>query len=324
MILSGNYLVAGSAGLMGTAALLRLKNQGGVIVQSVYHNQMPSVKSHNIFHDQADLTDLDDCKRIMQNIDVVFMFAGILSTCSMLAKDDISHINRNLVMNANMLEAAYLAGVKKFVWLGSTTGFPEQDDELFEDDMFKGDPPDYYFAVGWMSRYTEVLCKIYSSKLPRSMTTVVVRPATIYGEYETFDPERSHVLPALVKRIVDRNRPVQVWGNAGIKRDLIYCDDVFDACLLALEKVNGGFRTYNIGLGKEYSLLDIASIIAAIDGYHDMELNWDDSKPVSIQGRQISFARCREYLGFYPKTTLEGGVAKVIKAYRQGKEHGKS
>ena len=320
MIPPGNYLVAGSAGLMGTTSLLRMGRRGGVIVRSAYHNVMPTIKTDNIFHVQSDLTNLSDCKKIVEGIDVVFMFAGILSTAPVLAKDPIAHINRNLVMNANMLEAAYFAGVKKFVWIGSTTGFPEQDDPLCEEDILEGEPPNHYFAVGWMSRYTEILCRTYAQKLPRSMTTIVLRPTTIYGEYETFDVERSHVLPALVKRIVDRERPVQIWGNAQVTRDLIYCDDVFDACILALEK-SEGFVSYNIGLGKEYSLLEIANIIDTIDHYVDIELDWDDSKPSSIKGRKISFERAHQELGFFPKTTLEGGITKVVSAYKQREKY---
>jgi len=320
MITPRHYLVAGSAGLMGTTALLRLKEQEGVIAHGIYYDTMPTIKADNIFYTQADLTSLERCKEIMEGIDVVFMFAGILSTAPMLAKDPICHINRNLAMNANMLEAAYLAGVKKFVWLGSTTGFPEQDDVLYEEDILKGQPPDHYFAVGWMSRYTEILCRIYATRLPRSMTTIVLRPTTIYGEYETFDEEKSHVLPALVKRIVDREKPVKIWGNAKIKRDLIYSDDVFDACLLALEK-SEGYASYNIGFGKEYRILDIADIIAVIDCYDDAEFNWDPSKPSSIKGRKIGFDRARQDLGFFPKTTLEGGIAKVIDAYKEIKAH---
>lgn len=316
----GNYLVAGSTGLMGTTALLRLRDRDGIAVRATVHHKKPFVEGSNISYIRADLTKREDCERIVRDIDYVLMFAGVLSTAPVLAKDPLSHITGNMVMNSRMLEAAFSAGVKKFLWLSSTTGYPESEKRLKEADMFTGDPPGGYFYTGWMTRYTETLCRMYSTKMPRKMAAVVLRPSTIYGEYEGFDLERCHFLPALVRKVVDRQNPLEVWGTGKTRRDLVYCDDVFDACLLGLEKINV-FNVFNIGSGAATSVNDILDMILAADSYRDAKIIHAPSRSSSPKERIIDTAKAERLLGFRAKTRLKEGVAKLVKFYRSHGPH---
>lgn len=315
-MLHGNYLIAGSTGLMGTTALLRLKDQPGVNVKAVYHKRKPHVFADNIEYVQANLKNPEDCKQLVKDVDYVLMFAAILSTAPMVAKNPVSHVTDTMIMNAQMLEAAYFEKVKKFVWLSSSTGYPMIDGAITENDMFKGDPPTNYFSVGWMSRYTEILCRMYSTKLNNPLKTVILRPSTIYGEYESFDFEKSHVLPALIRRVVERQKPLVVWGTDEKTRDLIYSDDVFDACLLALEKVDD-FDVFNIGFGEEYSINQLLKTIIKLDNFKDAEIVYDKTKPTSISKRSIDFSKAEKILGFKPKTSIEDGISKMINYYRK-------
>lgn len=315
-MLKGNCLVAGSTGMMGTTALLRLKENSDVSVRAIYHNRPPKIKSENITYVQADLRNFDDCKDVMKEIDYVFMFAANLSTSPVVAKNPISHVTENMIMNAQMLEAAYHEGVEKFLWLSSSTGYPATEKTLKEEDMFKGDPPDNYYSVGWMSRYTEILCNMYSTKLKNPLKTVILRPSTIYGEYESFDFDKSHVLPALIRRVVERQKPLVVWGTGEKSRDLIYSDDVFDACLLALEKVED-FDVFNIGYGKEYSINQLLGKIIKLDNFKDAKIVYDKTKPTSVSKISIDFSKAEKVLGFKPKTSIEDGISKMIEYYRE-------
>lgn len=315
-MLSGNYLVAGATGLMGTTALLRLSNLPGVNVKAVYHLRQPKIFADNISYVQADLRNLDDCKSIAEDIDYVFMFAAVLSTAPVIAKNPVSHITSNMIMNAQMLETAYFAGVKKFLWLSSSTGYPLIEGILKEENMFDDDPPDVYFSVGWMSRYTEVLCRMYATKLRNSMPTIVLRPTTIYGEYEDFHFETCHVLPALIRKVVERQKPIEVWGTGENKRDLIYADDVFDVCLLALEKVDT-FDVFNIGFGEQYSINELLKMILEIDNYREAEKVYNTSKPSTITKRSIDFTKAKEVLGFEAKTPIREGIARMIEWYKK-------
>jgi GDP-L-fucose synthase len=314
--LSGKkILVAGSTGLMGTTALKRLSDFPDIKVRASCHKRQPRVFSDNITYVNADLRNLDDCRRVVEGIDYVFMFAAVLSTAPVIARNPVSHITGNMIMNAQMLEAAYFAGVKKFVWLSSSTGYPKVERVLREEDMFTEDPPDVYFPVGWMSRYTEVLCRQYATKLKNPMTTVVLRPTTIYGEYVDFHFETCHVLPALVRRVVERQEPIEVWGTGENTRDLIYADDVFDACLLALEKVDT-FDVFNVGLSKEYSINELLDIIIETDGFKDARIVHLSSKPTTVNKRTVDLTKAKKVLGFEAKTSIREGVARMIEWYR--------
>lgn len=300
---------------MGTTALLRLRDLEGVNVRAVYRKRQPHIFADNISYVQADLTNSDDCRRVVEGIDYVFMFAAILSTAPVVARNPVSHITSNMIMNAQMLEASYFAKVKKFLWLSSSTGYPATDRVLKEEDMFNADPADKYFSVGWMSRYTEILCRMYSTKLKNPLPTIILRPTTIYGEYEDFHFDRCHVLPALVRRIVERHKPIEVWGTGQNSRDLIYSDDLFDACLLALEKIDS-FGVFNIGFGRHYSVNEILNMIIEIDNHSDAEIVYDKSKPTAIDRMMIDLSKAENILGFKAKTQLKDGIAKMVKWYR--------
>ncbi len=315
LIPKGNYLIAGAAGLMGSIALLRLSNLPGINVRAA-DLRKPRISAGNISFVRADLKNLDECKKVVKDIDYLFMFAAILSTAPVMAKNPISHVTLNMIINSQILEAAYLAGVKKFLWLSSSTGYPLREGILKEENMFDGDPPDVYFSVGWMSRYTEVLCRMYATKLKKPMPTIILRPANIYGGYEDFHFETCHVLPALIRKVVERQNPIEVWGTGEQRRDLIYADDVFDACLLSLEKVDK-FDVFNIGYGKEYSINELLKMILEIDGFQDAKVVYDSSKPSAIMKRSIDFTKAKKVLGFKPKTTIREGISKTIKWYRE-------
>lgn len=315
-ICQGRYLVTGAAGQMGTFALMRLRNLPNIYVRAVYHKKKPNIFADNISYIQADLRNPDDCKKIVDGIDYVLMFAGILSTAPVMARNPVSHITENMIMNAQMLEVSYFAGVKKFLWLSSTTGYPMLDKELVEEDMFCEDPPDTYFSVGWMSRYTEILCRMYATKLKNPITTVILKPTTIYSEYEDFCFATAHVLPATVRKVVERQNPLEIWGTGDNRRDFIYADDVLDACLLALERVNG-FDVFNIGYGKDYSVNEILKIILELDDYMDTQIVYNTSKPSAIGKRNINCTKAKKILGFKAKTTIEEGVCKMIEWYKK-------
>lgn len=315
-MLTGNYLVTGATGLMGTHTLMRLSNVEDVRVRAVCHTKAPHIFADNITYVQADLRNKDECKKVVEGIDYVLMYAGKLSTAPVMARDPISHVRENMMMNALMLEAAYMSGVRKFLWLGSSTGYPQIEGLINEDHMLVDDPPDCYFSVGWMSRYTEILCRMYATKLKRHMTTVILRPTTLYGEYEDFDFESSHVLPALIRKVVERQNPIEVWGTGENRRDLLYAGDMVDACLAAIKKVDN-FDFFNIGLGREYSINEILTMIIEIDDCSNTEIVHDTSKQGTISKRKIDLTKSKAVIGFEAKTTLREGIARVIKWYRK-------
>ena len=117
----GKYLLLGSTGLMGSHALLALDGKPGVEVKAAYHSRQPHIFGSNIQHVHADLLNRDACKELMNGVDYVLMFAGVLSTAPVIARDPVAPAMTNLLITSHSLEAAYYAGVAKFVWLHATS-----------------------------------------------------------------------------------------------------------------------------------------------------------------------------------------------------------
>jgi GDP-L-fucose synthase len=309
-------LVTGASGLVGTHLVRRLLAEGARVRATVHHRP-PAVADPRIKYVRADLTLVDDCRRVVEGRQAVFMCAASTAGAAVMTATPMVHVTPNVVMNAQMLEAAYQAGVQKFLWLSSTTGYPPSGSRpVTEDDMFDGEPFEKYFFVGWMKRFTEVLCRMYGEKLPRPMTTIVLRPTNIYGPHDKFDPALSHVTPALIRKVVERQDPIEVWGTGDDVRDLIYVEDMIDAMILAIEKIES-FAALNIGSGEGVSVKDILKTLLELDGYQGARVVFDPSKPTMIPMRLIDMSRARAMLGFVPRTDLREGLRRTLRWYRE-------
>jgi GDP-L-fucose synthase len=158
-------------------------------------------------------------------------------------------------MNVNMLEAAYEAGVEKFLFMSSNTVYPLTDFPVKEDDVTNEFYKSYHI-VAWMKRFTEIICDMYASKINKPMKTIVVRPGNLYGPHDKFDWEKSKVIPALIRRAVEKHDPFEVWGDGMDLKDFLYIDDYIDGMLLAMEKLDD-FQPINIANGLAVTIRDI-------------------------------------------------------------------
>lgn len=315
-------LVTGAAGFIGSNLTARLLSSGADI-RATFHKKRPAIRERGIEYIGADLTDADACRRLVKGIDYVFMCAASTSGAAVIASEPLVHVTPNIVMNSRMLEASYLAGVKKFVWMSSSVGYPPSGRRAVKErEFFDGDPPDVYFASGWMKRYTEILCRMYSEKLRRHLPTVVLRPSNIYGPRDKFDLEKSHVTAALVRKVVERHNPIVVWGDGSDARDVIYIDDFIDAMLIAAERVES-YNPVNIAYGRAYTIREILRTLLEIDDYANARVVYDRSKPTMIPARFIDVRKARSLLGFRAKTTLKDGLKKTIEWYRETQARGR-
>jgi GDP-L-fucose synthase len=311
-------LVTGAAGFIGSNLIARLLSSGADI-RATFHKRRPVVRDRGIEYIRADLRDADACRKLVKGVDYVFMCAASTSGAAVIASNPIVHVTPNVVMNSRMLEASYLVGVKKFTWISSSVGYPPSGDRrVKEEEFFDGDPYDTYFASGWMKRYTEILCKMYSEKLEHHMPAVVLRPSNIYGPRDKFDLETSHVTAALVRKVVERHDPIVVWGKGTEVRDVIYIDDFIDAMLLATEKINS-YDPVNVGYGKGFTIKEILNTLLKIDGYTAARIVHDYSKPSMIPVRLVDTRKAESVLGFRAKTTLREGLEKTVSWYRESR-----
>ncbi|MDH5701116.1 MAG: NAD-dependent epimerase/dehydratase family protein, partial [Nitrospirota bacterium] len=306
----------GAGGFLGTNMAKRLVEEGSY-VRGTLHTRCPQFEHQRLEYVRADLTNMEDCRRVVEGMDYVFMCAANTSGAAVMATQPLAHVTPNVVMNAQMLEASYQAKVKKFLFISSSAAYPPSGGRpVSEAEMFAGDPYEAYFSVGWMKRYGEVLCRIYSEKIKDPMSTVVVRPSNIYGPYDKFDFERSHVTAALLRKVVERQNPLEVWGTGEDVRDLLYVDDFIDAVMLAMGTFDR-FDPVNIGYGNGCRVRDVLTILLEVDNFQNANVVTNPTKPSMIPIRLVDVSKAQTVLGFRATTSLSDGLKQTIEWYRQ-------
>jgi len=304
-------LVAGGAGFVGTNLIKKLLElQAQVRAADIKKFQF---QDERIEYLNCDFTKKQDCQKAVEDIDYVFMMAANTSGAAVMEKTPLVHVTPNIIMNSLMLEAAYEAGVKKFLFPSSNTVYPVSNQSVKENDMAYGDLFSKYYFVGWMKQFSEVLCEMYS-KIKNPMKTIVVRPANIYGPYDDFEWETSHVIPALIRKAVERHSPIEVWGDGNDIKDFIYVDDLVEGDLLAMEKIEN-FSPVNIASGRPRAIKEVLRAILAADNYQDADIVFNASQPTMIPRRLIDSSKARELLGFEAKTPFIDGIKKTVDWY---------
>lgn len=311
-------LVTGAAGLIGGNLVARLA-RAGAKVRATYHQHKPTERIANVEYIQCDLTREETVREAVDGMRMVCHCAASTSGAFMTATQPMGHVTPNIVMNALLMNAAYDAGVEKFLWLSSTTGYPESDQPMTENEMFDGEPFEKYYFAGWMKRFTEILCRMYGEKLTRPMTTIVLRPTNVYGIGDKFDFSHSHVTAALIRKVVERHDPIEVWGTGDDVRDLIYVDDFADACLRALERLDR-HTVLNIGLGKGYSVKQVLQTILEIEGLTGANIVYNPNKPTMIPIRLVDTSRAERLLGFWAQIDLREGLERTIRWYKSARK----
>ena len=220
----------------------------------------------------------------------------------------------NLLINSQVLESCYKNRIKKLVWISSTTAYPQKDGYLEEDDIFVGDPPEKYFSIGWMTRFIEKLCIIYAQKLKRKMPISIIRPTCIYGENEGFDLDKCHMLPSMVRKIVDRMEPIEIWGDGEQKRDFIYVDDVALSCIKLLSNGNG-LDSFNIGTGNYYSVNEVIAMICDILRIDDLKIEYVQANKKIEKERLVSSEKIKKEINFKPSIDMREGIKRLIEEY---------
>lgn len=307
-------LVTGGAGFVGTNLILKLLEKG-VKVRATLHKKPPQIKNSNVEFIKVDLTKPADCKKAVEGQDLVFMCAANTSGAAVIEKTPLAHVTPNVIMNALMLEAAHKAGVKKFLFISSNTVYPLTDYPVEEDDV-NHTLYDKYFPVGWMKLFTEKMCEMYATYIKNPMTTIIVRPGNIYGPFDDFEWESSHVIPALIRKVVERHNPLEVWGTGYDIKDFIYVEDLVEGLILAMEKINQSDQI-NIGGGKPITVRQILKAILKADNFKNPKIIFNSSKPTMIPIRLINIDKAKKILGFTPKTSLQEGIAKTIQWYKK-------
>lgn len=307
-------LVTGGSGFIGTN-YLKFVNKKDYKIKATYYENENFYKVENVEYVKSNLENLSECKEICKNIDIVIMCAANSSGAAIMERTPLVHLTPNIRMNLNMLEAAYEAGIKKFVFISSNTVYPHVDYAVKENDtnykFFEK-----YHVVGWMKKFTEEVCEIYSNKIKNKMTTIVIRPGNLYGPHDKFDEEKSKVIASLIRKIVEKQDPIIVWGDGNDLKDFLYIEDFVRALDKIVENINN-YQVLNIASGKGITIKEILKKIITIESAEYLNIKFDLTKPTMIPKRLIDISKSKEIINFEPSINMQDGLRKTIDWYKK-------
>ena len=219
----------------------------------------------------------------------------------------------NLAMGANVLEQARLHSTPKLVIVGTVCSYPKFAPVPFtEDDLWNGYPEETNAPYGVAKRAVLVGAQAYREQY--DLDAIFVLPSNLYGPRDNFDLETSHVIAALVRKMVESNDEVVLWGDGSPTREFLYVDDCVDGLVLAAERYDGR-DPVNLGSAREISIRDLAELIADVTGFQGT-ITWDTTKPNGQPRRSVDGSRARELFGFEARTPLRAGIERTVAWYR--------
>lgn len=306
-----NILVTGGTGLIGRP-LVEMLIERGVNVRAASLDDPSRAHPRSEFH-RVDLTDFANCMKVCKDMDYVFHLAGVKGSPGIIVKKAASVLVSFLRFNTNMMEAARQCGVERYLFT-STIGVYSPAEIFYEDDVWKTFPSKNDWYAGWAKRIGELQAEAYNVEYGWDKISIV-RPANVYGPYDNFDPANAMAIPSIIKRALDGEDPLTVWGDGSAVRDFIHARDVAAGMVIAMEKGLG--QVINLGSGSGTSIREIVNII--IDNMEiKPEVVWDASKPSGDKKRVMDISRAKA-LGFRPAIGLKEGIKEVMGWYSQNK-----
>lgn len=300
-----NVLVTGGTGLIGRPLVEMLLEQGAKV--SVVSLDDPSRAPRGCAFVKADLRDFNACMDVCKDKEIIFQLAGVKGSPAMTAKRPASFFVPTMQFSINMMEAARRQGAERFMFT-SSVGVYSPAEVFYEDDVWKTFPsPNDRFA-GWAKRMGELQAEAYKIEYGWDKISIV-RPANVYGPYDNFDPENAMVIPSLIRRAVDGERPLTVWGDGSPIRDFIYARDCARGMMMAVEQ--GISEPINLGSGSGVTIREVAEMVAKHVPGGPIELVWDKDKPAGDAKRLMDQTRAAKY-GFACETSIEQGIKETI------------
>jgi GDP-L-fucose synthase len=228
---------------------------------------------------------------------------------------------QNLMMGTQLMEQARLAGVQKFVAIGTICAYPKFTPLPFrEDDLWAGYPEETNAPYGLAKKMLLVQAQAYRQQY--GFNAIYLLPVNLYGPGDNFDPESSHVIPALIRKCVEAvdngDQTIEVWGTGNATREFLYARDCAEGIVAALERYDDP-EPVNLGSGMEISIRDLVELIAELTGFEG-DLRFDPTKPDGQPRRQLDTTRARERFGWQAQTDFRTGLRATIDWYRAQRE----
>jgi len=301
--------VTGGAGFLGSFVTEELRRQGA------QHIFVPEHPAYDLVLREDILRMLDDSKP-----DIIIHLAAVVGGIGANMANPGAYFYQNAAMGIHLIEEARLAGVGKFVALGTICAYPKFAPIPFrEEDLWNGYPEETNAPYGLAKKMMLVQCQAYRQQY--GFDGIFLLPVNLYGPRDNFDLESSHVIPAMIRKMIaarDAGDTVLLWGDGSPTREFLYVEDCARAIVMAAERYDGP-EPVNLGAGWEISMKELAHTIAEAVGYQG-EIVWDTSKPNGQPRRKLDVSRAKEYFGFEAETPFDVGIQRTVEWWEANRE----
>jgi len=319
-------IITGGKGFLGTHLIRKLREQG---CSTISIADLP----------EYNLIDINGIRRMYEDKkpEIVIHLAAKVGGIGFNQENPASLFYENAIIGIQLMHEAYLRGIEKFVALGTICAYPKFTPVPFkEEDLWNGYPEETNAPYGLAKKMMLVQSQAYRKQY--GFNSLFLLPVNLYGPGDNFDPRSSHVIPALIKKVVDamggkeaafqrlngpnqpdrRDQPITVWGTGKATREFFYVEDAAEAIILAMERYNKS-DPINIGAGFEISIKDLVDLIVKLTGFKG-EIVWDTTKPDGQPRRMLDTTKAFTEFGFKAKTSFKEGLQKTIEWYISNKQ----
>jgi len=297
-------LVTGGSGFLGSKIVKLLEKKG---VENII---IPRSSS-------CDLRIAENCAEITKNVDIVFHVAGNVGGIGYNKEHPGSVFFDNIMMDTLMMEESRKNKVKKFIAIGTVCSYPKFATVPFvEEEIWNGYPEETNASYGLSKKMMIVQANAYQQEY--NFKSIILVQTNLYGPDDNFNPNTSHVIPALIKKIHDAKisgkSEIELWGDGSPSRDFVYVDDAAQAAILAAERYEKN-EPINIGSGKEITIKELVELIKNLMNADNLTIKWNNLKPNGQPRRCLNIEKAKKEIGFIPKISIEEGLRRTIELF---------
>ena len=303
-------VVLGATGFIGRNIAEKLAKLPEYKVYGVFHNSEPYYNK-NIEFIKADLREFADVNNVLNGKDIVIQAAATTSGSKDIRERPYLHVTDNAIMNSTILRTIIDHKVEQFIFTSCSVMYQSSESPLRERDFnASNEIKEQYFGVGWTKVYIEKMCEFYSRQSSTKFS--VIRHSNIYGPHDKFDLEKSHVLGAMINKVMTcQSEHLDVWGDGSEGRDFLYIDDLVNFIVSVLKKQKDQFEIVNVGSGVLVTIKELVNKIIELSG-KDIDIVYNPSNKGIHTKISLNCNQAKAKYGWRPDTSLTKGLQNTL------------